>query len=119
MATTPRPPIARDITRAPSAGAYRSRITARPQVTAAAMPQPCRARQPASAPTLAASAAPMPAATNSDSPASSTGRRPQRSAIGPQTSCATPKQMISADSVSCTAPMPAPKALPMAGRAGR
>ena len=116
---SPRPPSAIDITCAPRAGSYRSRMIERPQVTVAAMPTPCSARQPTSAATLPASAAPMPAAVNSASPASSTGRRPKRSATGPQPSCARPKQTISADSVSCSVAIDAPKSRPSAGSAGR
>ena len=52
-------------------------------------------------------------------PLSSTGRRPKRSASGPQTSCVRPKQMISADSVSCAAAIEAPRLAWTVGNAGR
>ena len=44
IATAPRPPSARDITRAPSCGWNRSRTMERPPVTAAAVAAPCTAR---------------------------------------------------------------------------
>ena len=56
IAITPRPLRARDSTRAPSCGRYRSRTTLRPQVTAAAMAAPCTARHATSASMLLASA---------------------------------------------------------------
>ena len=115
----PRPESARDITRAPSPGSYRSRTIERPQVTAAAIAAPCSARQTISASMLGAAAPNTLAIVYSARPPSNTGRRPKRSASGPQTSCARPKQMISADNVSCAAAIEAPRLAWTVGNAGR
>ena len=76
MAMSPRPPSARDMTRAPSCGSYRSRTIERPQVTAAAIAAPCKARHAMSQPIDGASADSTLATVYSAMPASRTGRRP-------------------------------------------
>jgi hypothetical protein len=91
----------------------------RPQVTAAAIAAPCIARQTTSASMLCAAAPNTLAIVYSESPASSTGRRPKRSDSGPHTSWPRPKQMMSADSVSCVALRLAPSSRCSVGSAGR
>ena len=91
----------------------------RPQVTAAAIAAPCNARQEISQPMPGASAASTLASVYSARPASSTGRRPNRSASGPNTNCARPKQMINADRVSCASLTLAPNSCGRLGNAGR
>src|SRR5574341_808001 len=118
-AITPRPDRPLLITRTPSLGSYRSRTIARAQTTAAAMQAPCTARHAINVPTLSASALATLATVYSASPTSSTGRRPWRSASGPHTSWPRPKQMISADSVSCAAAIGAPSSRVSVGSAGR
>ena len=92
---------------------------ARAQTTAAAMVAPCSTRHITSQPMLPASMLPMLAAVYSTSPVISTGRRPTRSATGPQNSCPTPKARISADIVSCAALMGAPELAREQGQCGQ
>ena len=68
---------------------------------------------------LPASALPTLAAVSSARPPSSTGRRPKRSATGPQTICASPNDSISSDMVSWALAMPAPSSRVRLGSAGR
>ena len=68
---------------------------------------------------LPASALPRLAAVYSTRPVNNTGRRPTRSAIGPQNSCATPNARISADRVSWADAIEAPSSRVSAGNAGR
>ena len=119
MAMKPSPVKASDMTCAPWSGSYRSRTIARAQTAAAASVAPCAMRQTINHGMLVAKAAPRPATTISASESSSTGRRPKRSAIGPQTSCIRPKARISADIVICTAAIGAAKSRTISGSAGR
>ncbi len=80
---------------------------------------PCNMRQTISQAMLEASAAPRLAATINASDTSSTGRRPKRSATGPQTSCIRPKARISADIVICIADSGAANSRAISGSAGR
>ncbi len=118
-AITPRPDMPSDNTRTPSLGAYRSRTIERAQTTQAATPRPCAMRQSTSTSMLGDKAPPRLATVNRLSPSSSTGRRPKRSAIGPQNSCPKPKAKINADKVRCAAAIEVPRSLLSKGRVGR
>ena len=83
------------------------------------MAAPCAARHKISQPICGASAAPMLAANSSVRLHKSTGRRPKRSASGPQASCDKPKARISADIVSCVAFIGAPSSRASSGSAGK
>ena len=61
----------------------------------------------------------MLAAVYSSKPVISTGRRPTRSATGPQNIWATPKARINADIVSCAALIGAARSRASMGSAGR
>ena len=118
-AIRPRPVRPTDITCAPSRGSYRSRSIARAQTTAAAMQAPCTARAAISQPMSGAIDAAAPDSVYSASPASSTGRRPKRSATGPQASCAMPKASSSAAIVICAPLIEAPSSCVSWGSEGR
>ena len=104
--------------RASSTPSKLSRVAARETTSAAAAPAACTARAHSSVDKLSATAQARVPARNRARPANSTGRRPNRSASGPYTSCATAKASRKTARVSCAAPASTPRAAAMKGRAG-
>jgi hypothetical protein len=108
-----------DITRAPCAGSYKSRTTARALVITAPMEAPCNMRQKTNVSILVLSTQPMAAIRYKPKPSNMMGRRPTLSENGPHNNCEIPNASNKPVSVYCTMPTLACKSAAKPGRLGR
>ena len=119
QAIKPKPVMALDMARAPCAGWYKSRTTARALVITAPMDAPCNMRQATSTSMLLLSTQPMAATRYMPKPNNMMGRLPTLSENGPHSNCDVPKANNSPVSVYCTMPTLACKSAARPGRAGK
>ena len=119
QAIKPKPVMDLDMTRAPLAGSYKSRTTARALVMTAPMDTPCKMRQPTSISMLVLTTQPMAAIRYKPKPSSMMGRLPTLSENGPHSNCEVPKASSKPVKVYCTMPTLAFKSAASPGRAGK
>ena len=119
QAIKPKPVMDLDMTRAPLAGSYKSRTTARALVMTAPMDAPCNMRHATRVSMRVLNTQPMAAIRYKPKPSSMMGRLPTLSENGPQSNCEVPKASSKPVSVYCTMPTLAFKSAAKPGSAGK